>query len=210
MFVRSTMKPGYQCHVASPTDTLKAILSKMDTEDIQAMPVVENSYFKGMISKQKVFQAYFYNQKEQDEFLLNTKVEEIISNENLFIGEDEVFEKTFTSFVDYPILAVVDDRRKFLGIVARTDVLEQFESAFGMKKKGLRIAFTSEESSGRFSRLADILGHFHANIISIATFDETDKLARRIVLKIDQGVNVDKLKRKLEKSGFRVLDIKEV
>ncbi|MDL4840774.1 CBS domain-containing protein [Aquibacillus rhizosphaerae] len=209
MFVRSTMKPSYQCFVASPTDTLRSVIEVMEKENFQAMPVVDNNLFKGMVSKQSIFRAFFYSNQSQDEFLDSRKVNEITTNHDLFIGEDEVFERTFTTFKDYPILAVADANRKFLGIVSRFDVLEQFESAFGTKRKGIRIAFTSEESSGRFSRLSDIMKQFHVNIISITTFDETDKLARRIVLKIDQGVKIDKLAKKLENSGFRVLDIKE-
>lgn len=210
MFVRSTMKPVYQCHVAMPNQSLKEVLKKLDKEDIQAMPVVdEKNHFLGMISGQTIYQAAFYSKQNQEDYLLQTIVRDIMTHDNLYILKDEIFEKTLTTFKDYPILAVVDDYNKFLGIVTRYDVLEQFESVFGMKKSGVRIAFTSEESAGRFARLSDILQHLHANIISITTFDETDKLARRIVLKVDENVQSEKLRRKLEKAGFRVLDVKK-
>ncbi|WP_226034659.1 CBS domain-containing protein [Aquibacillus saliphilus] len=210
MFVRSIMKLDYRCHVAAPNDSLKVVLNEMVNRDIQAMPVVEDGFFKGMVSKQTIYKAFFHSNKTKDEFLANQKVEEIVSNHDLFIGEDEVFEKTLIAFKEFPILAVADDNKRFLGIITRFDVLEQIQSAFGTKKNGIRIAFTSEESAGRFSRLSDIIKQMHVNIISIATFDETDKLARRIVLKIDKSENVEKLAKKLENSGFRVLDIKEV
>ncbi|WP_235988904.1 CBS domain-containing protein [Aquibacillus kalidii] len=203
------MKPIYQCFTASPTDSLKSALDRLEQENIQAMPVVENEIFKGMISKQIIYKAYFYSSWSQGEFLQNKNVGEVISNEDLFVDEDQVFETTLTAFKEFPILAVVDKNRKFLGIISRFDVLAQFESAFGLKRKGIRIAFSSEEATGRFSRLSDIIKQLDMNIISIATFDETDKLARRIVLKIEQGGNVEKLAKKLTKSGFRVLDIKE-
>ncbi|SEA60532.1 hypothetical protein SAMN05421743_10680 [Thalassobacillus cyri] len=113
-------------------------------------------------------------------------------------------------FTGYSVIAVAGEDKKFLGLVTRADVLEQFESAFGVKRKGIRIAFTSEESEGRIERLGDILRQYHENVISLATFDETDKLARRIVLKVDPNDNIAKFTKKLEKTGFRVLDIKEV
>ncbi|CQR46715.1 inosine 5'-monophosphate dehydrogenase [Paraliobacillus sp. PM-2] len=208
MFVRSTMKSIYQCHVATPSQSLKKTLAKLNEKDIQAMPVVDEAgKFLGMISAQTIYKSTFLTGQQQEDFLSNTEVSEIMTHADLFILNNEVFEKTLTTFKDYPILAVVDDNKKFLGIVTRYDVLEQFESVFGMNKSGVRIAFTSEESSGRFAKLADILQHLHANIISITTFDETDKLARRIVLKVDEDVRTDKLKNKLEKAGFRVLDI---
>ncbi|MFB1050470.1 CBS domain-containing protein [Paraliobacillus sp. JSM ZJ581] len=208
MFVRSTMKPIYQCHVALPDYSLKDALSKLEEKEIHAMPVIDKKEtFLGMISAQTIYKASFHTDKKQESFLNNTKVSDIMTHPNLYILEDEVFEKTLTTFKGYPILAVVNEKKKFLGIVTRFDVLEQFESVFGMNKSGVRIAFTSEESSGRFAKLADILRHLHANIISITTFDETDKLARRIVLKVDKNVKTEKLEVKLEKAGFRVLDI---
>ncbi|QTM99683.1 CBS domain-containing protein [Sediminibacillus dalangtanensis] len=210
MFVKSILKPSYQCIIATEKDTLKATINQLEAKDIEAMPVVENGIFKGMISKQDIYQAYFQSGKPRDEFLSGTLVGDIASHGDLYIDEQAVFEKTLTTFKGYPILAVVGPEKQFLGIVTRFDMIEQFESVFGMKKPGVRIAFTSEESTGRLSRLADIIKQNHANVISVTTFDETDKLARRIVLKVEKNDNIDKLSRKLEKSGFRVLDIKEV
>jgi hypothetical protein len=57
--------------------------------------------------------------------------------------------------------------------------------------------------------LAEISCRFHEHIISLVTFDETDKLVRRIVMKVEKNNNLDKFISKLEKSGFRVLDITE-
>lgn len=210
MFVKSTMKPNYQCYSAKPEDSLESVLEQLEKRDIEAMPVVEGELFVGMISKQTIYQAFFASNKEKEVFLKNRTAGDIKTNDELYINKDEVFEKTLTTFKGFPILAVAEKNRKFLGIVTRYDVIEQFESAFGTKKKGVRIAFTSEESAGRLSRFADIIKHFHSNVISLTTFDETDKLARRIVLKIDKSDHVEKLAKRLEKSGFRVLDIKEV
>ncbi|WP_234400741.1 CBS domain-containing protein [Virgibacillus senegalensis] len=208
--MKSILKPSYQCIIASEKDTLKATINQLETKDIEAMPVVDDSIFKGMISKQDIYQAFFESGQSRDEFLSGTLVGDVASHGDLYIDEEAVFERTLTTFKGYPILAVVGPDKKFLGIVTRFDMIEQFESAFGLKKHGIRIAFTSEESTGRLSRLADIIKQNHTNVISVTTFDETDKLARRIVLKVEKTDNIDKLSSKLEKSGFRVLDIKEV
>ena len=210
MFVRSTMISKYHCFIASPEDSLQTAFDEMVNRNIQAMPVVSKGYFEGMISKQTIFNSFFHSNQTKDEFFAGKKVNDIISHHDLFIDEDEVFEKTLIFFKDFPILAVADNNKKFLGIISRYDVIEQLESVFGTKKRGIRIAFTSGESEGRLERITDILSSLHANIISISTFDETDKLARRIVLKIDETANVDRLAKKLERSGFRILDIKIV
>ena len=106
-------------------------------------------------------------------------------------------------------MAVVDQTRKFLGVVTRADVLEQFQSAFGMNRPGVRIAFTSIETEGRIARLSEIAHHFQAPIVSLVTFDETDKLVRRIVMKVEKKDNIDRFTKKLEEDGFRILSIKE-
>lgn len=213
MFVKSIMKPKHKCIVSSPNESLHQLITKLEENDVQGAPVVDkDGQFIGMISKQMIYRAYFKNEDplSKEEFLENTKTLEIVDFKELHITEDDVFEKTLPTFKGFPILAVVNNNGKFLGLVTRFDVIEQFESAFGLKRKGIRIAFTSEESEGRIARLADIIDHYHENVISLATFDETDKLARRIVLKIEKKNNVDKFAKKLEKSGFRVLDIKEI
>ncbi|MFD1018519.1 CBS domain-containing protein [Thalassobacillus hwangdonensis] len=210
MFVKSIMKPTYKCFTAKKDDRLEGILQMLNEHDIQGVPVLDGDRFLGMLSRQSIYQGYFESNEDKDSYLQTTTAGDIAANKELTITEDEVFEKTLTAFKGFPVLAVVDDNDTFKGLVTRFDVLEQFESAFGVKKKGVRIAFTSEESEGRIERLGDIIRSHHENVISLATFDETDKLARRIVLKIDKKDNIDKFVDKLEKHGFRVLDVKEV
>jgi signal-transduction protein with cAMP-binding, CBS, and nucleotidyltransferase domain len=107
------------------------------------------------------------------------------------------------------LLAVVSSERKFLGVVTRSDVLSTFQSAFGVNRPGVRIAFTSVETEGRIARLSEIAHHFHEHIISLVTFDETDKLVRRIVMKVEKKDNIDRFTKKLEEQGFRILSIQE-
>ncbi|SET89491.1 CBS domain-containing protein [Salinibacillus kushneri] len=210
MFVKGIMIPKHHCVVAEKSDRLKTILDILLAKDIQGVPVVDEEKFIGMISKQMIYQSYFHygDEMNKETFLNSKKALDIVDYEDLHITEQDVFESTLTTFKGFPILAVTDDDKNFLGIVTRYDVLEQFESAFGMKKKGVRIAFASIEAEGRIAKLAELIRNHHGNIISLATFDETDKLARRIVLKLENHENIDRFLKRLEKSGFRILDVK--
>ncbi|KHE72855.1 HPP family protein [Halobacillus sp. BBL2006] len=210
MFVKGIMKPAHKSFVAKSEDKLSGILNVMNEHDIEGMPVLRGNTFIGMISKSIIYRAYFKMEREKKEFLNETTAGDIAEYEDYFIHDEEVFERTLPSFKGFPVLAVVDENRNFQGLVTRFDVIEQFESAFGARKKGVRIAFTSEESSGRIERLGNIIKSYHENVISLATFDETDKLARRIVMKIESKDNIDQFTKKLEKSGFRILSVKEV
>ncbi|WP_028783065.1 HPP family protein [Thalassobacillus devorans] len=210
MFVKSMMKHPHECFTAQIGDDLNSVISILEHHDIQAVPVLDGNIFIGMLSKETIYKGYFESNQSKDVYLTESSANDLVEKKDLYIKEDEVFERTLPAFTGFSVIAVVDEEKKFLGLVTRADVLEQFESAFGVKRKGIRIAFTSEESEGRIERLGDILKQYHENVISLATFDETDKLARRIVLKVDPSDNIDKFTRKLEKTGFRVLDIKEV
>jgi len=87
--------------------------------------------------------------------------------------------------------------------------MEQFKSAFGMKQKGIRIAITSVEAEGRIKRLSSIIAKFKLNTISFVTFDETDKMYRRMIIKVEKTNNLDKFIKYLGKNGFKVLDVSE-
>lgn len=212
MFVKGIMKPAHKSFTAEVSTTLVEVLKVLDEKDIEAMPVLEDGRFKGMISKEIIFRAYFNGDEGMDRqtFLKEVKAGDVALHEDFNIHDEEVFERTLPMFKGFSVLAVVDKTNKFLGLVTRYDVIEQFESAFGVKKQGVRIAFTSEESSGRIERLGDIIKHYHENVISLATFDETDKLARRIVLKIEDNDNIEAFTKKLEKTGFRILSVKRL
>lgn len=210
MFVKSIMKPPHKSYTAKSGDTLDSVLAMLDENDIDCVPVLEGTTFVGMVSKETVYRSFFKGDLSKEEFLSHTTAGDVADKQDLFIHDEEVFERTLPSFKGFPVLAVVDSETRFQGLVTRYDVIEQFESAFGVNKKGIRIAFTSEESEGRIERLGDIIKSYHKNVISLATFDESDKLARRIVLKIEKKDNIEAFTKKLEKSGFRILSVKEV
>ncbi|UOR12437.1 CBS domain-containing protein [Halobacillus amylolyticus] len=210
MFVKSIMKPVHKSFTAKKDEGLGEVLDRLNTKNLHAMPVLDGQKFIGMISKEIIYHAFFESDQEKNLFLNENTAGDVALYRDLSIHDEEVFEHTLPSFKGFPVLAVVDEAQHFKGLITRYDVIEQFESAFGVKKKGIRIAFTSEESEGRIERLGDIIKSYHENVISLATFDETDKLARRIVLKIEKKDNIDQFTKKLEKMGFRILSVKEV
>ncbi|WP_070121170.1 CBS domain-containing protein [Bacillus marinisedimentorum] len=209
MFVKSVMKDKEKCYTAHLGDSLENALAKLEDYAIDGLPVLDGEKFIGVLTRYQIYRHYFEGSQTKGDYLKNVKVEEIV-REGLKVDKEEVFERTLILLKDAPLVAVVDDEDNFLGIVTRADGLVQFESAFGVNTPGIRIALTSVETEGRIKRLADIVRQFHENIISLATFDETDKLVRRIVLKVEKKDNLDGFIKKLEQSGFRILDIKEL
>lgn len=209
MFVKNILIPKYKCHTVNDDDSLMFGLETLEKNQIDGLPVLNDGKYVGVITRYRIYESYFHSTISKDEFLQNTKIGEVVTHQDTYLLGEEIFESTLLRLKDFPLLAVVDEAKQFLGVVTRYDVLEQFQSAFGMNKSGVRIAFTSVETEGRIARLSEIAKHFHEHIISLVTFDETDKLVRRIVMKVEKKDNIDKFIDKLEKSGFRVLDIHE-
>ncbi|PLR99775.1 CBS domain-containing protein [Bacillus sp. T33-2] len=209
MFVKSIMIPKFKCYTVQSDETLETALQKLEEYQIDGLPILKGEEYIGVVTRFGIYQSYFSSDKNKDEYMQGTLVTDIAKYQDRFLKGNEIFETTLLELKDFPLLAVVDENRKFLGVVTRSDVLEQFESAFGMQRKGVRIAFTSVETEGRIARLAEIAHQFHEHIISLVTFDETDKLVRRIVMKVEKKDNLQRFIQKLEGSGFRILDIHE-
>ncbi|MCK1998046.1 CBS domain-containing protein [Psychrobacillus psychrodurans] len=206
MFVKSVMIPKEKCITVQVDTSVSSALRVLEEKEMDALPILDNGQYVGMFNKYLLYKAHFYSNLEKQTFMEQTKVTDIMTNEDIFVGYEEVFENAMIKLHDFPVLAVVEDG-KFLGLVTRYDSVIQFKSAFGMNSKGTRITFTSVESEGRIQKMTDVLHKYHASVISIVTFDETDKLFRRIVLKIENDSKIDRILADLEKAGFRVLHI---
>lgn len=209
MFVKNIMIPKHECFTVQHGETLKAALEKLEKHQIDGLPILDGDRYMGVITKFSIYENYFLSNKQKDDYLQSTFVRDIATHQEKFLEGGEVFERTLLDLKDFPLLAVVDTNRSFLGVVTRSDCLTTFESAFGINRPGVRIAFTSVETEGRIARLSEIAHHFHEHIISLVTFDETDKLVRRIVMKVEKKDNIDRFTKRLEEYGFRILSVKE-
>lgn len=203
------MKPKHKTNYVTKDTLVGDALNLLQQKEIDGMPIVDGNKYIGMVTVHSIYEAYFRSELSKEEFLNTTKVSSIAKYEDIHIDEDEVFEKTLLMLKDRPLVAVVDNEKDLLGVVTRFDAIEQFQSAFGIRKKGVRITFAASEAEGRIAKLAEIAKQYHENIISLATFDEADKFVRRMVMKVEKKENIEKFVQKLEQSGFRILHIKE-
>jgi CBS domain-containing protein len=209
VFVKNMMIPNHACVTVQENTSLAEALEQLETHQIDGVPVLQGEKYHGVVTRYKIYENYFLSGKQKDEYLRSVTVKDIATHQEKYLLGEEIFEKTLLDLKDFPLLAVVDANRKFLGVVTRSDVLSTFQSAFGVNRPGVRIAFTSVETEGRIARLSEIAHHFHEHIISLVTFDETDKLVRRIVMKVEKKDNIDRFTKKLEEQGFRILSIQE-
>ncbi|WP_240688078.1 CBS domain-containing protein [Pseudalkalibacillus hwajinpoensis] len=211
MYVRSAMKTIRETVYVNDDTKLNETLELLKEREIDGVPVIKGNKYVGIVTFNRIYKAYFKSDiTDKDKFLNETSAGEIAYQKDVTVDQEAVFETTLLLAKNAPLIAVVDDNQNFIGIITRSDILDQFQSAFGMRKPGIRIAFASSETEGRIARLAKIAKNFHENIISLSTFDETNQNVRRIVMKIEKSENLDQFIVKLEQNGFKVLDIKEV
>lgn len=210
MFVKSIMIPKHECIMVDSNDTVQTALDKLIKYDIDSLPVTSNGIYEGILTRFGIYEEYFNSSMEKEEFMNSTKAGDIARRKDVYFHGEEIFEDVFLTLKSYSIVAVVDEQQHFVGIVTRFDVLEQFRSSFGVGKSGVRIAVACMEAEGQIAKLSDLSKVYHENIISLSTFDETDKFVRRIVLKVEKTKNLDKFLQKLEQSGFKILHIQEV
>ena len=209
MFVKNIMIPKHESFTVQAEVTLEDALKLLETHKIDGLPVLQGDKYIGVATRYNIYESYFLSNQQKEEYLISTLVKDVVTHQDKFLLGGELFERTLLDLKDFPLLAVVDANKNFLGIVTRADVISSFESAFGVNRPGVRIAFTSVETEGRIARLSEIAHQFHEHIISLVTFDETDKLVRRIVMKIEKKNNIDRFTKKLEEHGFRILSIQE-
>jgi len=203
------MIPKHESFTVQADVTLKDALKLLETHQIDGLPVLQGDKYVGVATRYNIYEAYFLSNQQKEEYLTSTFVKDVATHKDKVLLGGELFERTLLDLKDFPLLAVVDANKNFLGVVTRSDVISSFESAFGVNRPGVRIAFTSVETEGRIARLSEIAHQFHEHIISLVTFDETDKLVRRIVMKIEKKDNIDRFTKKLEEHGFRILSIQE-
>lgn len=209
MFIKSIMIPKFKCVTIAHDCTVKEVLEKLDGHSIDGMPVLNGDTYCGIVTRYEIFKNFYESNKTKEEYETTTTAESIALYANRYFSEEEIFENTLINLKDYPLMAVLNEGKKFIGIVTRFDVLTQFSSAFGMNREGVRIAFTTSEAEGRLAKLSEIAKQFNEQIISLVTFDETDKLVRRIVIKVEKRHNIEKFIGKLESAGFRILQVTE-
>ncbi|MGV3488944.1 MAG: CBS domain-containing protein [Tuberibacillus sp.] len=209
MFTKSVMIPKHKMFYVEESVSVKETLQKLKEHKIDGMPVLSGNRYVGLITRHAIYEAAFNSNLSKEEFMEKVSVGSIVIKKDNTAVETDVFEDTLLKVKDVPLVPVVDDKGQCLGIVTRFDVLSQFQSVFGMNKKGVRIVVSSVETEGRILRLSEVIRQFHQNIISLTTFDDSDKLVRRIVMKVEYDKDTDLLLKGLEKNGFKVLSVKK-
>ena len=183
--------------------TVQDALHTINETGYRCIPVVDqNDHYKGMLYKVDLIE-FLYEEKGDEQ----STIDSLVKHADISITEDESFLNALLQIKALPFISVVRDG-KLYGILTHNKVESVLEDAFGLKTGGLNITLASTEAKGMINRLTKTLRD--DNIEGMLTLDNGSALARRVVITLENtrsDEEIEKLREKLEKNGFRILQI---
>lgn len=208
MFIRNYMLPKEKLTTVELGESLGRALEKINEGNFLSLPVIDGKEFKGILMKEAVYRNYLESEKcNKEEYLNNTKVEEIYNNNYESISADERIEKASYLLKELrtPFLPVFDSNDKFVGILTHFAIFNAFSEIFGIDK-GTRIVINMFDLPGQLARLTDVIRKENINIINFAIMDPKVLDLIQVILRVDTD-DVDKLVDKIQSAGFKIGEV---
>ena len=186
--------------------TVGEALAKINDSGYRSVPVVDaDDTYQGAIYKMDLLE-YLLEQNGDE----NTPITHLVKHKEIHLDENVSFLNALVEIKALPFISIVKDG-KLTGILTHNQVESVLEDAFGLKTGGVNMTVASSEAAGTLERLTKSLRGEH--IEGLFTLDNGSVLARRVVVtlrgdKTDE--EIDKLKNKLEKNGFRTLQTNRI
>ncbi|MER2090252.1 MAG: CBS domain-containing protein [Sporosarcina sp.] len=206
MHVRDLLleRPGVT--TINSNQTVGEALDAINASGYRCIPVIDSTdNYKGMIYKVHLIE-YLYEENGDK----GKKIDHLLMHRDTFITERSSFLNALTKIKALPFLSVVE-HGKLVGILTHNKVESVLEDAFGLKTGGINLTISSTEAKGMIEKLTKSLRGEH--IEGMFTLDNGSVLARRVVLTLEGDktvAEIDKLKEKLEKEGFRILQVDKI
>jgi len=168
------------------TDALKI----MRENRIRRLPVLEDGKLVGIVTEKDILYASPSKATTLDvwelHYLLNKlKIREIMTRDVVTIQEDTPVEEAAKIMADNKIGALpVVKGNELVGIITETDIFKVFLEMFGSRKKGVRYTFKVPNVPGTFAKLSQKVFEAGGNIVSLASYGETEEVYT-LVMKVE-------------------------
>ncbi|MBB4824659.1 CBS domain-containing protein [Sporosarcina luteola] len=203
MHIRDLTLERLAVATVSIEETVKDALNKINETGYRCIPVVDRQdAYKGMLYKVDLIE-FLYEEKGDEQ----SPIDSLVQHSDTYITDDESFLNALLQIKALPFISVVKDGKLF-GILTHNKIESVLEDAFGLKTGGINITLASTEAKGMINRLTKTLRD--DNIEGLLTLDNGSALARRVVITLEDtrsDEEVAKLREKLEKNGFRILQV---
>jgi len=206
MFVRDLYLEEHEVVKVNIEQSVTEVFAAIKESGYRCIPVIDNDgFYKGMIYKVHLME-YIY----EDDGDVNANVESLLQHQDVFISQRSPFLNALIQIKSLPFISVVEDE-KLVGILTHNKVESVLTDAFGLTTGGINITISSIEAKGMIEKLTRALRG--ENIEGMFTLDNGSVIARRVVITLESGKSeqdIENLKEKLEKSGFRILHVDHI
>lgn len=207
MLVQSNYVRKEEVKFCLKEDTVEKALERFKEYGYRCLPVIDKKgKYEGMIYK-----VHLYEFQLDNGDIKNQTIEPLLKEKETFIEEETSFYKALFTIKRLPFLALIDKRKKFLGILTHTKVMEVLEDSIGVKTGGYTFTIAAHEYQGAISKISKVISKF-TNIEGILSLDDGSTFLRRIVITVPKIKEEDlqELKRAIEKNGFRVVFVDKI
>ncbi|MGD9240115.1 MAG: CBS and ACT domain-containing protein [Desulfobacterales bacterium] len=160
--------------------------------EIHMLPVMQKGQLVGIVTDRDINKASSSDvpseNKEEDRNLLSgIQVKKIMTRDPVTVPYDYTLEETVEKFLVHNIsgLPVVNQQRKVVGVITKSDIFQLILILTGYGKKGLQLGIEVQDRPGCLKQITDIMRNYGGRISSIlSTHERAHKGNRRLYIRV--------------------------
>ncbi len=187
---------------------------KLKQHDIRHLPVVSpDNRLIGIVTDRDIRSAlpsiilHDYDSREERDRLAGLKVDDIMTQKPITVSPTNVIQDVLLLLQKSKVgaLPVVNEDGILVGIISIRDLMRAFVNVLGIGEPGTLLCILVEEKIGKMKEIVDAITEENISFGSILVARYWDE-GKRAVFPYLLTQNVSRVKKKLEKSGFTILD----
>lgn len=160
--------------------------------EIHMLTVMQNGKLVGIVTDRDVKRAspcdvLSENREEDGNLLSDIKVKKIMTPDPVTVPFDYTLEETVEKFLVNNIsgLPVVNQQRKVIGVITKSDLFQLILILTGYGKKGLQLGIEVQDRPGCLKEITDIIRDYGGRISStLSTHERAHKGNRRLYIRV--------------------------
>jgi len=173
-------------------DVVSDATGLLKKQEIHMLPVMQKGQLVGIVTDQDIKRAsssdvVSENRIQDGDLLDGITIKEIMTPDPVTVRYDYTLEETVEKFLVHNIsgLPVVNQQRKVIGVITKSDFFQLILVLTGFGKKGLQLGIELEDRAGCLKEITDIIREYGGRIASIfSTHERADRGNRRLYIRI--------------------------